>query len=275
MLDPRTATTADRCQKVGLIIGESITASQTRRPPMATADRRVIPGAAPARASSDPPRPFRPGRAPCHARPVTDTPSPPDQAALHEAALAYLARYGATRRGLLMVLERRIGRWHAAARRTGADGGAIETARVAALAAARDVVERLVAAGAVDDAVFSAARASRLQRSGHSRRGIAAHLAGRGVAMETVAEALSDMDELGAALAFARRRRIGPFAPAPQGDPLGDPQGDPLADPLADPRARQRALALLARAGFPRAIAERALATPAEEAELTLGRSRR
>lgn len=203
---------------------------------------------------------------------MTGTPSPPDEAALHEAALAHLARYAATRRGLLMVLERRIGRWQAAARRAGAEPEATETARVAALAAARDVVERLVAAGAVDDAVFSAARASRLQRSGHSRRGIAAHLAGRGVAMETVAEALSDMDELGAALAFARRRRIGPFAPAPADEPLADPRTDPRADPMADPRARQRALALLARAGFPRAIAERALATPAEEAALTLGR---
>ncbi len=73
---------------------------------------------------------------------------PPDEAALHEAALAYLARFAATEATLTRALLRRIDRW---ARRSGSTGAA---AQAAAGAAARGVVARLVAAGAVDDHGF-------------------------------------------------------------------------------------------------------------------------
>ncbi|MCO6415241.1 RecX family transcriptional regulator, partial [Siccirubricoccus sp. KC 17139] len=81
----------------------------------------------------------------------------------------------------------------------------------------------------------------RLARSGRSRRAIAAHLAGKGVAREVAAAALPDAEaELDAALAQCRRRRIGPFARGAE-------------------MPRLKALAALARAGFGREVAERAL----------------
>ena len=82
----------------------------------------------------------------------------PDNADLRDAALAYLARYAATESALRRVLERRVERWaRAAAGVVDADviAGRVSAARVAL----RDVVSRLVAAGAVNDAAYAEARA--------------------------------------------------------------------------------------------------------------------
>jgi regulatory protein len=164
----------------------------------------------------------------------------PTEASLHEAALAHLARYATTQMGLVRVLDRRIERW---ARAAEAETDAVQAAK----RVSREVVARLVAAGLIDDAAFAASRAKRLVRSGHSQRAVAAHLAARGVA---VRQAMSVEEELGAALVLAHRRRIGPFRRAP-----------------ADADAARRELGVLARAGFPREVAERALAMDADEAE--------
>lgn len=177
----------------------------------------------------------------------------PTEAALEEAAVAHLARYAATQAGLLRVLERRIARWAGA---TAADEAEVAAAR----AAARRVVERLAATGAVNDAAFAEARARRLAREGRSALAIAAHLAQRGVGAEAgaaIEAALPDEEAaIAAALIALKRRRLGPFA----------------ADRDA---TRERALAALARAGFSRRIAEAALATGPEEAELRILRFRR
>ncbi len=173
---------------------------------------------------------------------------PLDHAALHEAALRHLARYAATAAGLTRVLDRRIARWAAT---EGPEAEVTADAR----RTARAVVARLVEAGAVDDAGFAAARAQRLARSGRSRRAVAAHLAARGVDAETAQAALTG-DELVSALVQARRRRIGPFRVTE-----------------ADADGRRRELGMLARAGFPRDVAERALAMPAAEAEALVARS--
>jgi regulatory protein len=146
------------------------------------------------------------------------------------------------------VLDRRIARWAAT---QGAEAEVTAEAR----RAARAVVARLVEAGAVDDAGFAAARAQRLARSGRSRRAVAAHLAARGVDAATAQGALTG-DELVSALVQARRRRIGPFRVATE----------------ADADATRRELGMLARAGFPRDVAERALAMPAAEAEAMVAR---
>jgi regulatory protein len=175
---------------------------------------------------------------------------------LHAAALAHLARYATTRAGLLRVLDRRIDRWARLA------GGAGEAAsgEAEARAAAREVVARLAAAGAVDDAVFAEQRARSLTRAGRSRLAVAAHLAAKGVDAEQARAALpADPDaELAAALATARRRRIGPFRAA-----------------AADPATARRELGALARAGFGQAIARRALAMEPAEAEALVIRLRR
>ncbi len=192
---------------------------------------------------------------------ATKPPGPaPDAASLHDAALAYLARFAATEAGLRRVLARRVARWSRAAE---AEHGAEYAAERAqgALAAIDGVVARLLAAGAVDDAAFAAARARRLTRRGKSRLAAAAHLAAKGVDAATAARALSadPASELAAALALAARRRIGPFRSGETPDRAG----------------MLRELGVLARAGFPRGIAERALHAERAEAEEILRRLRR
>lgn len=185
----------------------------------------------------------------------------PDSASLREAALSHLARFAATEAGLRRVLERRVDQW---ARRAGQEDPSRREAITADAAQARlaaaEVARALVAAGAVDDATFAAARARRLARAGRSRRAIAANLATKGVAAAIVEAALPDGPEaeFDAAIAFCRRRRVGPFA----------------RDAM-DAAARLKALGALARAGFSRDIATRAMALTPEDAEERLLASRR
>jgi regulatory protein len=184
----------------------------------------------------------------------------PTEARLREAALAHLARFAATEVALRRVLERRVDRWARAAEAEGQPREHIAAAAAAARAAAGEVAAAMVQASAVDDAAFAASRARRLARAGRSQRAIAAHLAGKGVAAETAAAAIPDNEEaeLDAALAYCRRRRIGPFARAPE-----------------DADRRRKALAALARGGFAHAIARRALAMDPALAEDRLLAARR
>jgi regulatory protein len=192
-----------------------------------------------------------------HRRPIGPA---PDAADLHNAALDYLARYAATEAALRRVLERRIDRW---ARRAATELDPETTTAHAATArtVARDVAARLVAAGAVNDAAYAENRARGLLRAGRSHRAAAAHLAAKGVDPATVQSALPNdaQTELAAALVLARRRRIGPFRPAPH----------------PDPDQRHRELAILARAGFPQDVARRALAMDPAEAEALIIQFRR
>ena len=179
---------------------------------------------------------------------------PPGVAKLEEAAVAHLARFAATEAGLRRVLARRVDRWARAAEAEGRE----DTAQLAAAARAlvAEVAKRMVARGAVDDAAFAESRAKRLLRAGRSRRAALAHLREKGVDAGTAAAALPEGEEaeLAAALAFCRRRRIGPFA----------------AGEAAGPEARAKALGALARAGFGREVAGRALRMDPAEAEAKL-----
>jgi regulatory protein len=177
----------------------------------------------------------------------------PDAAALHDAALTYLARYAATEASLRRMLERRIDRWARLAQTGDADRDVITTQAAAAKLAARGVIAQLAAAGAVNDAAFAESRVRSLTRAGRSQRAIGAHLAAKGVNAETQRRLLSENAEdaeLAAALVLARRRRIGPFR-------AGDPP---------DAAGRRRELAIFARAGFPQSVAARALDTETPEA---------
>ncbi|MCX7373753.1 MAG: RecX family transcriptional regulator [Alphaproteobacteria bacterium] len=175
---------------------------------------------------------------------------PPDESRLREAALAHLARFAATEAGLRRVLQNRIRRWSRAAEAEGQD---TEAATAAALAAAARIAAAMVQAGAIDDSAFAQSRARRLARTGRSRRATAAHLAAKGVDAQTTADALAEApSEADAALAFCKRRRIGPFGAAP------------------DAALRLRWLGMLARGGFLRDVATRALATARDEAEARL-----
>jgi regulatory protein len=179
------------------------------------------------------------------ARQPRKAPPEPTEAALREAALAYLARYTATRAGLLRVLDRKIARWAAS------DEG--DSHRAAdARAAARRVVARLAESGAVSDAAFAQSRGRSLQRAGKSARAIGAHLAARGVSKDLANDSVpADPErELAAAAIHARRRRLGPFRTAAE-----------------TPELRRRELSSMARAGFAHQVASHALHMSREEAE--------
>jgi regulatory protein len=174
---------------------------------------------------------------------MDDAAPPPDETTFRDAALAYLARYAATEAGLRRVLARRIDRWRRAAPEPDADA-------VAAARAALDrAVARIVAQGLIDDAAFARDRGAGLMRAGASRRQAAAKLAAKGIdpARARDAVAVDGEAELNAALVLARKRRLGPFGP-----------------PDAP---RERALGVLARAGFPRGTAIRALDMDLDQAE--------
>jgi len=184
-------------------------------------------------------------------RPPTDRP-PPDEGALHAAALNYLARFAATESGLTRVLRGKVDRW---ARATGGQKEIVADQAVEARAAIAGIVARLSQSGAVSDAAFAQSRARSLARAGRSRRAIGAHLATKGVAGTLATAALpTDEDaELAAALIHARKRRIGPWRKV-----------------ASTPETLRRELGSMARAGFAHGVSRGALATPQDEAEIRI-----
>ena len=90
---------------------------------------------------------------------------------------------------------------------------------------------------------------------------MAAHLGVKGVPADIAAASLPPPEqELAQALAYARRRRLGPFR-AEEGSP--------------SPERERRELASLARAGFPPGVARRALRADPDEAEALVSALRR
>jgi len=149
-------------------------------------------------------------------------PLPPlDSADLERFALRYVERYATTRARLADYLGRKI-------RERGWGGDAPPDP--AALA------QRLADLGYVDDRAFAEARASAMGRRGLGARRVAAALRIAGVESADAAALAPEVEARAAssALAFARRRRIGPFAPA-----------------AADRAQRERQLAAMLRAGHP------------------------
>ena len=168
--------------------------------------------------------------------------------------MRYLARYATTEAGVRAVLNRRIDRW---ARATAAETEAIAPLKQAA----REIAARLVATGLIDDTDYAQTRAAGLLRSGRSSRAVAAKLAAKGIGAAQARVALPDDPdvELHSALVLARKRRIGPFRRGETPDLVG----------------KRKEMAMLARAGFPQAIAARALAMEADEAEARIVAFRR
>ncbi len=137
------------------------------------------------------------------------TVAPPSPERLHARALRYLERYATTAAHLRRVLFRRAAR--------DAEALGLDTARVRA--DVDTVVARIVAAGLVDDRQFALGRARRLAESGRSPARIRAALAAKGLAEPAIEAALRGLTEehadpeLAAAIAYARRRRLGPWRP--------------------------------------------------------------
>jgi regulatory protein len=148
-------------------------------------------------------------------------PRPPlDAEALERLALHYVGRYATTRAKLLAYLGRKL-----------RERGWADPERPSE---PQRLVERLAGLGYLDDAAFAVARAASLQRRGYGRRRVGAALKAAGIEEADAAGALADSEAgaWAAALRFAEKKRIGPFAAA-----------------RPDPRARQRHFAALMRAG--------------------------
>ncbi|WP_442678742.1 regulatory protein RecX [Sphingomonas sp. ASY06-1R] len=155
------------------------------------------------------------------------TPKPFDADALNQLALAYLGRYATTRAKLRYYLVRKL-----ASR--GWEGEAEPPIDA--------IVERCAELGYVDDAGFAVARGAALTRRGFGEQRVAAALRAVGIDADTAAPVreTARAEALDAALRFARRKRIGPFA-----------------QEVADPDQRRRNLAALMRAGHSLDLARR------------------
>lgn len=156
--------------------------------------------------------------------------APLDRDGLDRIALSYAGRYAVTRAKLRAYLTRKL------RERGWAEEGEppVET-----------LVERCAALGYVDDAAFAAARAESLSRRGYGVRRVDTALRAAGIeeADGAAARDHARAEAWHAALRFAERRRIGPFAEAFPERPL-----------------REKALAAMLRAGHPMALARRILA---------------
>jgi len=148
---------------------------------------------------------------------------PLDQDGLERLAIHYVGRYATTRARLRSYLTRKL-------RERGGDGS-VDPDRI---------VERIVALGYVDDAGFARGRAAALGRRGMGARRVEDSLRAAGIEEDDRSAALADMSAEETAIAFARRKRIGPFAAK-----------------KADPDDHRRLLAAFARAGHGYGLAKR------------------
>lgn len=174
--------------------------------------------------------------------------SPLTGRSLQNAATRYLERYPSTAEGLRRILQRRVRR----AERLEA-AIVVDVERVI-----EDIVAKFVAAGVIDDKAFAQTKARALHRRGTSTRLTRHKLGAAGVDAETLDRAMAGLDEelhtdprqreWQAAVALARRRRLGPFRPAKDRE-----------------ERRNRDLAAMARGGFPYDLAAKVIDAPDAE----------
>ncbi|MBA4772777.1 MAG: RecX family transcriptional regulator [Sphingomonas sp.] len=124
--------------------------------------------------------------------------SPLDQAALERLALRYVERFATTRARLIAYLDRKV-------RERGWQGVPADPMSLA---------DRMVALGYVDDRAFASARAGAMARRGLGGRRISEALRAAGVGEDESAALVPMIAQgaLAAALRFAQRKRLGPYA---------------------------------------------------------------
>jgi regulatory protein len=157
---------------------------------------------------------------------------------LENAALYYLQRYATSAENLRRVLARKVKRsclFH-------------KLPEDEFHPMIEDLIKRYLSSGLLNDNGFAEAKAATLRRQGKSRRAIEAKLSAKGLGKAHIASALEkagdgDDDELAAACAFAKKKKLGRYR----------------LKPLADPKAAQKEMAALARAGFDYETARKAL----------------
>jgi regulatory protein len=191
--------------------------------------------------SQSPPRSAGRSRSDAPRRPIP----PLDTASLERLALRYVERFATTRGKLAAYLARKV-------RERGWDGPVADPAALA---------ERMAALGYVDDRAFAEARASAMARRGLGARRVAQDFRAAGIGEDDAAElapAIADR-AMATALAFARRRRIGPY-------------GDPAGELPLDRAVRDKQLAAMMRAGHGFDLARRIVAmAPGEVPQDGLG----
>lgn len=159
--------------------------------------------------------------------------APLDRAALDRLALAYVGRYATTRKKLSDYLLRKV---------RDCGWASDDPAPVEA------IVSRLAELGYVNDEAFAKMRAEGLTRRGYGPQRVALALRHAGIAPEDSesAKQQSEADAEIAAHAFAKKRKIGPYAP----------------HPITDPALQRKALAAMCRAGHSYEIARQILLEP-------------
>jgi regulatory protein len=171
----------------------------------------------------------------------TKKPRPPlDAEGLERLGLFYAGRYATTRAKLADYLRRKL-------RERGWGGTGAPPVEA--------LVERFASLGYVDDAAFAQARTGALLRRGYGERRVSQALKAAGIGEEDAAPAREEAERGAeeAALRFARRRKIGPYAAAP------------LANDREGREARQKAAAAMLRAGHRLDVVRRILdASPGE-----------
>lgn len=161
-----------------------------------------------------------------------------DPATIRALALHYVGRYATTEARLRQYLERKLRErgWAESAPPPGLDQLVSEFARL----------------GYVDDDSFAANRVTSLLRRGYGEKRLNSALRQAGIAADKAAQAAQvDRDSARtAAMAFARRKRLGPFGP-----------------PLSDAKARTRAVAAFLRAGHSFEIVREILAIEPDDGD--------
>lgn len=169
-------------------------------------------------------------------------PPPLSPASLLQAARRHLQRFWPSVGQMRRVLLRRVDRSLAF------HGGE----RAPALAMVEALLADLVAEGALDDRRYARSWVEELHRKGVSRQAIRQRMRDKEVAPALVDQALETLaqdlvePELQRAIAYARRRRLGPARSS----------GKTVEDPR---RQREKDLAAMCRAGFAFGIARRVL----------------
>lgn len=167
-------------------------------------------------------------------------PRPLDPGRLDELALRYVGRFATTRAKLTTYLGRKL-------RERGWEGAGDPD--VAAIA------ERFAGLGYIDDAAYALSKAGALAARGFGKRRLTESLHRAGVAKDDRRAALDRADEeaVSAAIRFAERKRLGPFA----------------VTPAREPKEREKALAAMIRAGHAFALAKAILTlAPGEPIEM-------
>lgn len=154
------------------------------------------------------------------------------------SAADYVGKYSTSRANLEKVIERRAKRRYQ------------DIEDTVAREIARRTASFFESNALIDDGAFAEAKAQSGVRKGYSKRRVALGLAAKGVEADTISAALEALDDLPAALNFARRRRFGPWR-----------KGE------ADPERMRKEAASLARNGFSGELVRKVIRMDAAEAE--------